>query len=91
MWWRKIWGYVIVSLKHDEIAYQLWNNGSKKNPNGRKEGFHTLLEVAKCWYPKKCGKSHTQTVIPRAIIKKKVQSATLKNTKIIQNEISESI
>ena len=40
---------------------------------------------------KKCGKSHTQTLIPRATIKKKVQSATLKNTKIIQTEILESI
>lgn len=40
---------------------------------------------------KKCVKSHTHTLIPRATIKKKVQSATLKNTKIIQNEISGSI
>lgn len=40
---------------------------------------------------KKCVKSHTHTLIPRPTIKKKVQSATLKNTKIIQNEISEYI
>ena len=40
---------------------------------------------------KKSVKSHTHTLIPRATIKKKVQSATLKNTKIIQNEISGSI